>query len=128
TGGNNYIGFGMLEVVHPLEENFRVKGNLGEKDDVGTFSVIPGCQTGGSGQPACMTAHDFGYSNAPDVVYVGVTDHLLQDGGNVLCGAAITGSVVGEHKVVVNGLGNPNKTDGAVDGHGVGAQLGNGVH
>src|SRR5699024_4470113 len=50
------------------------------------------------------------------------------DGGNVLCGAAITGSVVGEHKVVVNGLGNPNKTDGAVDGHGVGAQLGNGVH
>ena len=75
-----------------------------------------------------MAAHDLGHRHAADVIHRGVADDFLQDGGNVLCGRAVAGGVVGEHQVVVDGLGHAHKADVAADVCAVVGQLADGIH
>ena len=124
---NNIVAL-FFQLGHALEERLLVKGALGQQDQVWAVAVRTGSQTGGSSQPAGVAAHDLGHRHAAQVVDAGIADDLLQDRGDVLRRAAVAGGVVGQHQVIVNGLGHADKADLAVDGLAVGAQLGDRVH
>ena len=128
AGCNDDIGFDPLQLVHPGQEPVRVKGNFGQQNEVGAFAVIAAGQTGRTGQPARVAAHDLGHRHTADVVNGGVTDDLLQDGGNVLGGRAVAGGVVGQAEVVVDGLGHTDEPDAAAHLGTVTGEFCNGVH
>ena len=114
AGCNDDIGFDPLQLIHPGQEPVRVKGNFGQQNEVGAFAVIAAGQTGRTGQPACVAAHDLGHRHAADVVHRGIADDFLQDGGNVLCGRAVAGGMVGEAQIVVDSLGHTDEPHTAV--------------
>ena len=118
----------LLQLRHPLEERLLVKGALGQQNQVGAVAVRPCGQTGRGGQPAGVAAHNLGHRHAAQVIHAGIADDLLQNRGNILGRAAVAGGVVGQHQVIVNGLGHADKADCAALRVAVGAQLGDGVH
>ncbi len=62
------------------------------------------------------------------VVDVRVADDFLHHDADVLGGAAVAGGVVGDHQVIVDGLGHAHKADVAADVCAVIGQLADGVH
>ena len=128
TGGNDDVVLFLAQILHPAQEQLLAEGNLRQQDQVRTVAVIALGQARGGGQPARVTAHDLGHGHALQVIHVGIPNDLLHHGGNVLGRAAKAGGVVGEHQVIVDGLGHTDEPDGAADAAAVSCQLGNGVH
>ena len=67
-------------------------------------TVVISCQTGCSGEPACITAHDLHDDNTWYLVDVSVVGNLQHGGCNILGCRAKSWSVVGMAQVIVNGL------------------------
>lgn len=113
----------LFQLCDAGQERFLVKGALGQQNQVGAVAVRACGQAGGSGQPAGVAAHDLRHRHAAQVVDTGIADDFLQNRGNVLCCTAVAGGVVGQHQVVVDGLGYANEADLAVYGLAVGTQF-----
>ena len=128
AGRDDDIGLGALQLVHLGQEFFRVKGDFRQEDEIRAVTVLAAGQTGRTGQPARVAAHDLGHRHAADVVNRGITDDLLEDGGNVLGGRAVARRVVCQAEVVVDGLGDPDEPDAAAHLGSVAGKLCNGVH
>ena len=128
AGCDDNVGLYPLQLVHPGKELVLIKGYFRQQDQVGAFAVLTACQTGRTGQPACMATHDLGHRHAADVVHRGVADDLFQNGGNVLCGRAVAGGVVGETQIVVDSLGHTDEPHTAAHLLPVAGQLCDGVH
>ena len=128
AGCDDNVGLYPLQLVHPGKELILIEGHFRQQDQVGAFAVLTACQTGRTGQPACVAAHDLGHRHAADVIHRGVADDFLQDGGNVLCGRAVAGGVVGKTQVVVDGLGHTDEPHTAAHLLPVAGQLRDGIH
>ena len=83
-------------------------------DQIGAESG-PGGQSGGTGQPAGMPAHDLDDGHHASVIDVGVMPDLHTGGGDILGGAGKAGAVVCAVEVVVDGLGDAH--DAALVAH-----------
>ena len=118
----------LFQLCDAGQERFLVKGALGQQNQVGAVAVRACGQAGGSGQPAGVAAHDLRHRHAAQVVDAGIADDFLQNRGNVLRCTAVAGGVVGQHQVVVDGLGYADEADLAVYGLAVGTQFGDRVH
>ena len=105
-----------------------LNGHFGQADHVHALAVVALGQSGGSGQPAGVAAHDLHHGDVLGAVNGGVTDDLLHHHADVLGSRAVAGGVVGDHQVVVDGLGHAHKADVALDACAVICQLADGVH
>ena len=128
AGCDDNVGLYPLQLVHPGKELVLIKGHFRKQNQVGAFAVLAACQTGRTSQPACVAAHDLGHRHAADVIHRGIADDFLQDGGNVLCGRAVAGGMVGEAQIVVDSLGHTDEPHTAVHPLPVAGQLCDGVH
>ena len=77
AGCDDNVGLYPLQLVHPGKELVLIKGHFRQQDQVGAFAVLAACQTGRTGQPACVAAHDLGHRHAADVIHRGVADDFL---------------------------------------------------
>ena len=105
-----------------------VEGHFGQADHVHTLAVIALGQRCGGGQPAGVASHDLHHGDVLGAVHGGVTDDLLHHNADVLGRRTVTGGVVGDHQVVVDGLGHAHEADVALDALAVLGQLADGVH
>ena len=105
-----------------------IEGHFGQADHVHPFAVLGLGQGGRGSQPTGVAAHNLHDGHVFGAVHRGVPDDLLHDHADVLGGTAITGGVVGDHQVVVNGLGYAHKADLAADVGAVIGQLADGIH
>ena len=126
--GNDDAGLLFLHHTHFFHKALHVEGNLGQADHVHALAIVALGQCGGSGQPAGIAAHDLHHGNVLGAVHGGIADDLFHHNANVLGGRAIAGGVVGDHQVVVDGLGHAHKADVALDAFAVLSQLADGVH
>src|SRR5699024_6916564 len=126
--GNDDAGLFGLHPLHLLHKVVHVEGDLRQADHVHTFAVLGFGQGGGSGQPAGVAAHALHDGDILGAVDGGVTDDLLHDHADVLGGTAVAGGVVGDHQVVVDGLGHAHEADVAAHMLAVVRQLADGVH
>ena len=69
AGCDDNVGLYPLQLVHPGKELVLIKGHFRQQDQVGAFTVLAACQTGRTGQPACVTAHDLGHRHTTDVIH-----------------------------------------------------------
>ena len=106
---NNALTVGLVDSLDVSIELFKIKGNLGEVDEVGAHAVVGGNGACG-GKPTCVTAHDLKNGDHTGIVNSGVKVDLHCGSGNVLCSRGIAGAVVGAEKVVIDGLGNTHDT------------------
>ena len=74
---------------------------------------------------AAAVLHD---GHVVGAIHRSVADDFLHHHADILCGGAIAGGVVGEHQVVVDGLGHAHEPDAAAHGLSVPGQLVDGVH
>jgi len=91
------------------EKFFHIKAvgeGFGNIDKVGSRLSVGSEYAGGSGEPACVSAHYLNDGDGLDTVNTAVTDYLLESGGNVLCGGAEAGGMVCSGQVIVDGLGH----------------------
>ena len=77
AGRDDNVGLYPLQLVHPGKELVLIKGHFRQQDQVGAFAVLAAGQTGRTGQPARVAAHDLGHRHAADVVHRGVADDFL---------------------------------------------------
>ena len=126
--GDHDAGLLLLHHAHLLNEVFHIEGHFGQADHVHTLAVVTLCQSGGSGQPAGVAAHDLHHGDVLGAVHGGIADDLLHHHADVLGSRAVAGGVVGDHQVVVDGLGHTHKADVALDAFAVLSQLADGVH
>ena len=129
TLGYRYENSGMLleSRLNVVNEALLVKYTLGKVYKVGTLAVFCG-KSGGSGKPACISAHDLDDSNRVHSINVDVAYDLADGGSDELGCTAESGSMVGSHKVVVNSLGNTYYAKLVVVGCRISRKLENGIH
>ena len=104
----------VIDCLHIGDELLHVEIHLGQVDQIGAESG-PGGQSGGTGQPAGMPAHDLDDGHHASVIDVGVMPDLHTGGGDILGGAGKAGAVVCAVEVVVDGLGDAH--DAALVAH-----------
>ena len=122
---------GRLLLLHPLDlldEVIHIERNLGQADHVHALAVLGFRQRRGGGQPARIAAHDLDDGHVLRAVDRRVADDLLHHNADVLGRTAVAGGVVGDHQVIVDGLGHAHKADVAADVCAVVGQLADGVH
>lgn len=79
---------------------------LGNVNKVGRRLAVCTENAGGRCEPARISAHYLNDGDGLDTVNTAVSDNFLQSCGNILCGRAEAGSVVGHREVVVDSLGH----------------------
>ena len=126
--GNDDAGLLRLHTLHLFHKAVHIEGNFRQADHVHALAVFRPGQSCRSGKPAGVAAHDLHDGDILGAVNGGVADDFLHYHADVLGGTAVTGGMVGDHQVVVNGLGHAHKTDLAADMAAVIRQLADGVH
>ena len=126
--GDDDAGLLLLHGTDLLHEVVHIEGHFGQADHVYALAVVALCQGSGGGQPAGVAAHDLDAGDVLGAVDSGVPDDLLHHNADVLGSGAVAGGVVGDHQVVVDGLGHAHKADVALDALAVLGQLADGVH
>ena len=105
-----------------------MEGDFGQADHVHALAVVALGQGSRGGQPAGIAAHDLHDGDVLGAVDGGVPDDLLHDHADVLGSRAVAGGMVGDHQVVVDGLGHAHKADVTAGPCAVVGQLADGVH
>src|SRR5699024_1588783 len=126
--GDDDAGLLFLHDPDLFHKAVHVEGDLRQADHVHALAVVALGQGGGGGQPAGVAAHDLHDGDVLGAVNGGVPDDFLHDDADVLGSRAVTGSVVSDHQVVVDGLGHAHKADVTAGPCAVVGQLADGVH
>ena len=105
-----------------------MEGQLRQADQVHALAVLAPGQGGGGREPAGVAAHDLDDGHKVGAVHRRVADDLFHDHADILGRGAVAGRVVGEHKVVVDGLGHAHEADAGAHRAAVPRQLVDGVH
>ncbi len=109
-------------------ERVKVEHALGQINHIHALAVLAARKRRRRGKPTRVSAHNLDYGHYGIVVYKTVAYNLLGGCRNVLCRRAVTGSVVGNGKVVIYRLGAPHKAYGTADFFAVLGKLVYGVH
>ena len=103
------VTFFGIDTLDVLDKLCHIKIGLRQINEVGACAVFAG-QSGGGGQPARVTAHDFHYDNHTGIVYMGIKIYLHERGGDIFGGRSVAGAVIGAEEVVINGLWHAHYT------------------
>ena len=111
-----------------LKKSVKAEGYLWQIYIIGGSHTVKSHKTRRGCEPARVTPHDLNNCNSFYGVYRTVADYFGKSCGNILCGTAVAGSVVGARKVVVDGFGNAYYPHVPITGLEVFGKLCDGVH
>ncbi len=102
---------GLCQMINLVQELVDIEDALRQIDRIDTGAVISLCKGSCSGEPAGIAAHDLGHADGRLLGAEGlvVADDLLQGRCNVLCSGAVSGAVIGDRQIIVDGLGNAHE-------------------
>ena len=111
---NEAVFFTLQGALHVGDEFLVREGHLRKQNDVGRIvRKVPAFSEGGSGgDPASVAAHDFEDGHKIALAHgLVVAAHLADGGGHVFDHGTVAGAVVGDGKVVIDGLGDTDDAE-----------------
>ena len=103
--GHHAVALLLINTLHVSQESVHVEVHLRQVHQIGT-GAVSGSQSGSTGQPAGVTAHDLDDADHAGVIHAGILIDFHAAGGNVLGSGGKAGAVVGAVQVIVDGLGH----------------------
>ena len=125
---DNDVGMLFESRSYVSKELVHIEVSLGKVNEVGSDSVYYSSDCCRSGKPARITSHDLNDGNRLCGVYRAVADDLLHGGCDIFSRRAKAGCMVGNDKVIVDGLGNTDDPHLVIVSLGILGKLCNGIH
>ena len=125
---DNNVGVLFERRSYVSKELVHIEVSLGKVNEVGSDSVYYSSDCRRSGKPARITSHDLNDGNRLCGVYRAVANDLLHGRRDIFSRRSKSGRVVGNDKVVVDGLGNTDDSHLVIVSLRILGKLCNGIH